>query len=163
MDRERRIDEDLRESPAYALWVASNAWGRVLRRALAPLDLTGVQYTVLAAVRRLTLVEGHVTQAEIVRFGALDPNMVSSVVRNLEHRGLLRRRSHPTDRRARVLVLTPAGERLAAEGRAAVLPALEAFFAPLAGEARHLARMLGKLSDVPEEAIRCEKGRGRVG
>ena len=40
-----------------------------------------------------------------------DASYVTSLVDGLEERGVVERRAHPSDRRAKVLVLTPAGER----------------------------------------------------
>lgn len=40
-----------------------------------------------------------------------DASYVTSLVDGLEERGFAERRAHPTDRRAKVVVLTPLGER----------------------------------------------------
>jgi DNA-binding MarR family transcriptional regulator len=137
---------DLRENPAYQLWLATNSWQRQVRRALEPLGLTHVQYTVLAATRRLGCDDQPVTQADVCRFGSLDPNMASQVVRSLENKGLLQRLPHPTDGRAQQLVLQPAGAELLERAKSAVMPVSKGFFAPLGEQQRELARMLGVLA-----------------
>jgi DNA-binding MarR family transcriptional regulator len=54
-----------------------------------------------------------------------DASTATWIVDRLEQRGLAQRRPHPTDRRARLVVLTPAGVRLRAKttGRMYVPPA----------------------------------------
>ncbi|WP_038475249.1 MarR family winged helix-turn-helix transcriptional regulator [Fimbriimonas ginsengisoli] len=133
---------DLHENPAYQLWLATNAWQRQVRRALLPLGLTHVQFTILAAVRRLGAAEEVVSQADVCRFGSLDPNMASEVFRYLERKGLVTRLPHPTDGRAHELALTSAGEELLDQAKALVVPVSKAFFAPLGEEQKELARML---------------------
>jgi DNA-binding MarR family transcriptional regulator len=137
---------ELSESPAYQLWLATNSWQRMLRRALHPVGLTHVQYTVLASVFVLSSEDAVVTQTEVCRFGSLDPNMVSEVVGSLVGRGLLARLDHPTDRRAKRLELTSEGEELFLRAKDVVRPVGEAFFAPLGDERKSLARMLGVIA-----------------
>jgi DNA-binding MarR family transcriptional regulator len=136
---------ELRENPGYQLWVVTNAWQRSIRRVLQPLGLTHVQFSVLAAVARLCHAADVVTQAEVCRWGSLDANMASDVVRSLESRGLLVRLEHPTDRRAHRLELTDSGQELFATARAAITPVKEAFFSPLGEDGKQLAAMLEKL------------------
>lgn len=137
---------ELNESPAYQLWLATNSWQRALRKALQPLGLTHVQYTVLASVSVLSEEDAVVTQTEVCRFGSLDPNMVSEVVGYLVNRELMARMEHPTDRRARQLQLTPEGRELLERARTAAKPVVDAFFAPLGEERKELARMLGVIA-----------------
>ncbi len=147
---ERNLPTDLLESPGYQLWLAGNAWQRAVRTALEPLGVTQVQYAVLAAVRRLSEAGEPVTQADVCRFGSLDANMASQVVRGLEERGLLVRLPHPTDRRANELRLSVSGEKMAEACRGVVRPLIEAFFAPLGHERRELARMLRAINGAHE-------------
>jgi len=44
-----------------------------------------------------------------------DASYVTSLVDGLEERGIVERQSHPTDRRAKVIALTPAGEKVRRE------------------------------------------------
>lgn len=135
---------DPQSNPAYQLWLATNAWQRQVRKALSPLDLTFVQFTVLASISKLSM---PVCQADICRFGSLDPNMASTVVRSMELKDLIRRAPHPSDRRARALVLTPKGEGLLRQARTLIRPVSESFFAPLGEERADLVRLLRLLSE----------------
>jgi DNA-binding MarR family transcriptional regulator len=146
--------EELRENPGYQLWLVTNAWQRSLRKVLQPLGLTHAQFAVLASVARLQGGTSCVTQSDVCRVGSLDPNMASEVVRSLQSKGLVVRGEHPTDRRAHRLLLTEAGEQMYHEGRKAVIPVKEAFFAPLGDDAKILAGMLEKLAQVNESESR---------
>ncbi|MES1227367.1 MAG: MarR family winged helix-turn-helix transcriptional regulator, partial [Armatimonadota bacterium] len=82
---------DVRESPAYMMWLASNAWQRGLRRVLEPWNLTHVQFAVLSSVERLGGEGACLCQAEVARWLDIDENMNSQVIRSLERRKLLER------------------------------------------------------------------------
>jgi DNA-binding MarR family transcriptional regulator len=138
---------DLKESPGYQLWVATNRWQRFLRRALAPIGLTHVQYIVLVIVWRLRDTMPHVTQAAVSKLGELDANMASQVIRSLVEKGLLVRRPHPKDGRAVSLELTEDGADCVEKARAAVTPLIDEFFEPLGKDQENLARMLSRLNE----------------
>lgn len=74
-----------------------------VRRCAVPLGLTAAQAT---ALREMT---GPMTMRELAERMSCEPSNATFVVDKLEKRGLVERRPHPTDRRARHLVLTPEG------------------------------------------------------
>jgi DNA-binding MarR family transcriptional regulator len=88
-----------------------------------------------------------------------DASNLTGIVDRLESRGLVARRSHPTDRRVKELVLTGAGERLRDE-----LEKLPPYAPPLSqlSEADRatlvelLRRTLGSLHEAAETAVESE-------
>lgn len=74
----------------------------------AGFDLTPVQYSALTALRA----HPGVDQATLAGLIAFDRTTMGGVVERLAQRGLLTRKPHPTDRRARALEITPAGAEL---------------------------------------------------
>ena len=143
---------DLDQSHGYQLWRANNAMQRILRRVLDPLGLTPVQFIVLAAIGRLEDAGALVTQIEVCRFGDLDENMVSQVVRGLERRHLLERHVCMEDRRAYVLSLTDAGEEMICGARAVVRKRMAQIFDWPDGEAvLPLLRSLAERLEATEE------------
>lgn len=145
---------DLNDSPAYQLWLATNAWQRQIRKVLEPLELTHVQFTILAAIFRLSNASPQpVMQVDVCRFGSLDVNMTSEVIRSLERKGFVQRLPHPTDGRARQLALTPTGADLFERARERVIPVARSFFSPLGEHQVELARMLAVVN---AHAVRCE-------
>jgi DNA-binding MarR family transcriptional regulator len=108
------------------------AWQRRIREALAPHDLTHVQFVLLASLWWLTDRGGETpTQARLAEQAGTDGMMTSQVLRRLEARGLLARAADARDRRVRRLDLTPAGRELIAAALADVERADGDFFAPL--------------------------------
>jgi DNA-binding MarR family transcriptional regulator len=115
-------------SPGFLLWHLTLRWQRAIAAVLAPLDLTHVQFVLLACAWWLET-HGHVpNQRELARQAGTDVKMTSQVVRRLEGKGLLRREVDRADSRARRLALTPAGTRLVKRAIAAVERVDEEFF-----------------------------------
>lgn len=93
---------------AMALRAAYLAMHRRTDAALARHRVTADQFVLLAA-----LAGGEaVTQKDLGRRTASDPNTVRAMLLILERKGLVARRPHPTDGRARTVDLTPQGRRL---------------------------------------------------
>lgn len=80
--------------------------GEHVRRRAAKLGLTAAQAT---ALRELT---GPMTISELAERMTCEPSNATFIVDKLEKHELVKRRPHPTDRRARQLVLTPEGGAL---------------------------------------------------
>ena len=89
------------------------AWQARLRTAMVELGLTPAQYRLLVAVVWLSSRQAGVRQSEVAEQAGTDPVMASEVLRVLEGRGLVERRAHPTDRRARSISPTISGAELA--------------------------------------------------
>ena len=75
------------------------------------------------------------------------PRSATEVIDQLEGKGLVERRPHPTDRRASLLALTGAGERLRGTVLADRRREADEFFSVLEpGDRAELARILGELA-----------------
>lgn len=137
------------ESPGLLLWQVTNRWQAAQRAALAPFDLTHVQFVLLAALTWLTSRSGGdpVTQRDLAGHAATDPMMTSQVLRTLEQKGLLERRDHPTDRRAKSLVPTESGAALVNRAIGAVETCDRDFFAPLGDRTPRFTAALRQLRD----------------
>jgi DNA-binding MarR family transcriptional regulator len=131
-------------SPGFLLWHLTLAWQRAVTAVLAPLDLTHVQFVLLACAWWLGT-QGQVpNQLQLARQAGTDVKMTSQVVRRLEARGLLERAVDPGDGRARRLRLTAEGERLAQRAITAVEQADAEFFGTEAAPLTDLLqRMVG--------------------
>ena len=77
-----------------------------VRERAVTLGLTAAQAT---ALRELT---GPMTMRELAERMSCEPSNATFVVDKLENQGLIERRAHPTDRRAKHLVLTTEGTAL---------------------------------------------------
>jgi DNA-binding MarR family transcriptional regulator len=105
----------------------------VRERAVA-LGLTAAQAT---ALREMT---GPMTMRELSERMSCEPSNATFVVDKLEKQGLVERRPHPTDRRAKQLLLTPEGTALRER-----LLGLLAQDSPLAGLSPRQQRTLQEL------------------
>jgi DNA-binding MarR family transcriptional regulator len=80
--------------------------------ALEPLGVSNRGYHVLATAQT-----GEYTQKELAERIGLDKTTMVVTVDELEEKGLAERRPSSTDRRARVIAITKAGERTVAQGQ----------------------------------------------
>lgn len=110
-------------------------------------DMTADQYVLLALLN----VEDGVTQQELTRRAASDPNTVRAMLVLLENKGLVARKAHDTDRRARRVLVTAKGKRKYKQLAATLVPLQDALRAPYSeSEASALVDALQQLC----EAIR---------
>ncbi|MGW5284223.1 MarR family winged helix-turn-helix transcriptional regulator [Streptomyces collinus] len=119
------------DSPGFLLWHATLRWQRDIAAALAPLDLTHVQFVLLACTWWLNTQGEHPNQLALARQAGTDVKMTSQVLRNLEHKGLVEREVDPADARAKRLRVTDTGAELAPRAIAAVERADARFFQPV--------------------------------
>ena len=101
-------------SPGFLLWRVTLAWQRAMRAALAPHDLTHVQFVLLATSWWLGDHEESPTQQRLAEQAGTDTMMTSQVVRKLADRGLVNRTPDPRDARALRIVVTPDGREVLA-------------------------------------------------
>jgi DNA-binding MarR family transcriptional regulator len=105
-----RADQD----SARLAWRAMSELVLADDRRAAVSEALGLSFARVRALRRLAA-EPLTMRALAERLKA-DPPYVTLIVDDLEQRGLVERRPHPTDRRAKLVSLTPAGR--AAVGKA---------------------------------------------
>ncbi|HEY3713077.1 MAG TPA: MarR family transcriptional regulator [Jatrophihabitantaceae bacterium] len=118
------------------LWRATLRWQRLIAATLKPLDLTHVQFVLLASAWWLTHVAGETpSQRRLAEHAGTDPMMTSQVLRALEAKGLIARSADPNDSRARRVSVTRTGSTLARRAVAVVEAADAQFFAPAGDQA----------------------------
>jgi DNA-binding MarR family transcriptional regulator len=135
---------DAGDSTGLLLWRVTNAWQAAQRAALASFDLTHVQFVLLASLTWIAA-EDPVTQRDLADHAGTDAMMTSQVLRTLETKGLIQRLAHPTDARARALVVTERGGRLANDANRAVEGVDRDYFGVLGSRQTEFTRMLATL------------------
>lgn len=100
------------QSPGFLLWQVSNHWQRKQKEALSKLDLTHVQFVLLAGIEWLQSREETITQIRLAKHASTDPMMTSQVVRKLEEKGFVNRLQDPADKRKIQIEITDAGSAL---------------------------------------------------
>jgi DNA-binding MarR family transcriptional regulator len=106
-------------------------WQRRINAGLKQFDLTHAQFVLLASMTWLAGGEKPLTQIDLASHAKMDVMMTSNVLRTLEEKGLVVRKPHPTDTRAKSLAVTSKGLKLA-EKAVQVVERIDAeFFSPL--------------------------------
>jgi DNA-binding MarR family transcriptional regulator len=94
-------------SVLFDLWLVNHLITGALDDVLADAGgLSGEDFGFYSLLRRF----GPVTLTQVVRWTAMRPTTVSTLVRRLQQRGHVEQRPNPADGRSRLLALTPAGE-----------------------------------------------------
>ncbi len=141
------------ESPGFLLWQVSNLWQRRQRAVLKQVNLTHVQFVLLAGLAWLSRVgpeRSEVTQVQLAEHAQVDVMMTSQVLRALVQKGLIERTPHPRDTRANLLQVTPEGLNIVRRAMRLVERTDHAFFAALGND---VAGFIGELQCLlPAEA-----------
>jgi MarR family transcriptional regulator, lower aerobic nicotinate degradation pathway regulator len=109
----------------------------MVAEAVGDADLTALQFAVLPYLSKQTGEPGMDQNGLAARIG-IDRNNVSLLLKQLEAKGLVERQVNGDDRRARLLQLTPKGEKLFQRVAPATLAANDRILAPLAPHERDL-------------------------
>src|ERR1700733_3029496 len=96
---------------SYLLTHAGHVLATQMAAAMAEIGLTPRGYCVL-----FHALQAERTQIELAEISDLDKTTMVITVDGLEKAGLAERRPSSADRRARIIAVTPAGERAVAEG-----------------------------------------------
>jgi DNA-binding MarR family transcriptional regulator len=139
------------ENSGYLLWQVSMRWQLLMNQQLSTVGLTLTQFALLAALHWLTRQREVVTQQGLADHAQTDKMMTSKVVQTLERKLLLERAAHPTDNRARQLLLTPAGQALLRQANALVEEVDAAFFGPVHVQQESFKLLMRQLLRLPTE------------
>jgi len=143
----RSRHSDAADSAGLLLWRATLAWQREIRTALAPHDLTHVQFVLLTTAWWLARDGVPPTQAEVAAHAGTDAMMTSQVLRKLVARGLVERAGDERDARVRRVRPTSAGEAVLGPALTDVEAVDARFFGALGarrtGFTADLARLVG--------------------
>lgn len=100
------------ESLGFAFGLVGEISQQLYARALEPLGVSEHQFYVLTALAHL----GPQVQAHLSEPLKIDKATMVGLVNDLEHKGLVQRQPHPSDRRAVLVNLTDAGQALLSRG-----------------------------------------------
>jgi DNA-binding MarR family transcriptional regulator len=146
-------------SPGFLLWHATLRWQRGVARALAPLDLTHVQFVLLACTWWLNEQGERPSQVALAAQAGTDIKMTSQVLRSLERKGLIERELDTADTRARRLRVTKRGAQLAPRAIAVVEQVDSEFFADV--PVRQTLSFLRRLVQLPQRDVTGAADRSR--
>jgi DNA-binding MarR family transcriptional regulator len=118
------------DSAGYLLWQVTHAWQRRVESTLTALDITHLQFVLLAGIGWLTKNGELITQVQLAEFCKIDVMQISQVASKLEIKGLIDRPMHPMDTRAKALTLTTRGESVFRQAIPLVEKLDQEFFGP---------------------------------
>ncbi len=93
----------------FVLWRVVVRYQRTVDRALAPLDLTNLQFMTLTLAAWLERSAKTVTQSELARYGSIHPMQISHMLKTLEGKGFVSRTRSSNDARSKNIEITEAG------------------------------------------------------
>ena len=144
--------------PSFLSYLLRQVCLGIMAEVLAPADLRPVEYATLTTLDA----EPGIDQRELAARIACDKMSTSQLVERLEERGLINRHVDPTDRRARLLQLTPKGLALRRHLQPAALAAQDRILAPLRPEERPV--LIDLIARVVEgHQVYARPGNGRRG
>jgi DNA-binding MarR family transcriptional regulator len=135
------------ESTGFLLWQVTNLWQREIKKALEKYELTHAQFVLLASIHWLTLDKQSVTQILLSNHTKIDPMTTSTVLRTLQTKGLIKRKEHETDTRAKTVGLTEIGLKNIKQAIKTVEQFDKTFFGSLDDETKEFNNKLTKLFD----------------
>jgi DNA-binding MarR family transcriptional regulator len=142
--READAHDGIFSSPGHLFRRCHQITVGIFLQECAALDLTPLQFAVIAALR----VHGPMDQTTLGGIAALDRTTVAVVLRGLEARGLVVRARSESDRRAKIVAITKAGEHLFEDALAPAEDVQRRLLSPL--DASEQAVLLGLLHRVVE-------------
>jgi len=119
------------DSLGYLLWQTAHGWMRRLNSELVEMGLTHLQMIALGSTAWLTRVNGPPSQAQLAQFCAMDPMLISKVVRTLEKKHAIARTPDQRDTRRRLLSVTDERTQIILKCIPVIERAYEKFFAPV--------------------------------
>ncbi len=133
---------DVAAAPGHLIRRAQQIAVAIFAERLAAYDITPVQFAILNALHDTPDID-QITLAKRVAF---DPATSGSVIARLEAKGWVARQAHATDRRRKLLVVTPEGAQALANMQSAVAAVQTNILTPLSADERKLfVGLLGKL------------------
>ena len=123
--------EDSNDDIGYLIWKVSKYWQRGKLRLLGEFGLTGSQLELLGAIYHMSRENIEATQIILSQETGIDPMTTSTILRNLQKKGLISRRESVTDTRARIVEVTKSGSELFERAIAKVREGQISFALPL--------------------------------
>ncbi|MCO6466275.1 MAG: winged helix-turn-helix transcriptional regulator [Bradyrhizobiaceae bacterium] len=145
-DQQRKATQpDVQTSVGYLFSAVAMRWSHAAREALESSGISPSQYVMLCGIVHLSTADEVVTQTTLSRHVGMDQMAVSMNVRTLEEKGMVQRQVHPTDSRARLLLVTRKGLSVLKQAQAAVAVVDETVFTPATAEKlrKHLLPLVG--------------------
>ena len=100
------------DSPGFLLWQTTMLWQRKIKKALEPFEVSHAQFVVMALLLWFEAHRFASTQVTLANWSKLDKMTVSKSLKKLAALGLVDRKEHESDTRAKSMSLTSKGKAL---------------------------------------------------
>jgi DNA-binding MarR family transcriptional regulator len=143
-ESDKKHNQRVEESLGFLFWQTNNMWERKINCELKKINLTHVQFVLLAGVEWFNHSEDIINQAKLSRHVKTNIMMTSKVLRTLEKKGLITRKPDKVDTRQNHLFITDKGKEKLNKGFPIVRKATEDFFSPIKGKKGELLDILNR-------------------
>lgn len=116
-----KFKNDSSQSPGFLFIKAYNKWYAEVQKALRIIDLTHPQFVILTVTAYFQNHGQNPTQKMVSDHSLIDAMTTSQILRLLEKKQYVQRKQHPTDTRAKIVLLLDAGREKVNQG----LPLIE--------------------------------------
>jgi MarR family transcriptional regulator, lower aerobic nicotinate degradation pathway regulator len=152
--------DDLYRMPGHLVRRVQQISSAIFAEECAGFDITSVQFAALFAIEA----NPDIDATRLSHLVAFDRSTLGDVLERMETKGWIVRSATPSDRRIKLVRLTPAGEALLAQVMPAVERVQERLLAPLApGDRAAMVRLLAQIAqvhnDVTPAPLRVAVGR----
>jgi len=103
--------DKVRTAPGFLLWQIEMCWQRIINKVLIEQDLTYTQFIVLSICGWLTTTNKNVYQHQVAKHSKIDRMMTSRILASLEKKEYVRRIKIDGDARAKLVLLSPKGQK----------------------------------------------------
>ncbi len=100
----------MEKNTGYILWRVANCWNRKIEKGLSPLNISQVQFILMAGLDRFTQNKCYVRQQDLSKYCHTDINVTSQALRKLESKGMVERVYRKGNNKSRYPVLTDLGK-----------------------------------------------------
>lgn len=140
--------DELYQMPGHLIRRLQQVSSALFAEECADLDLTSVQFAALMAIRA----NPNVDATRLSTLIAFDRSTIGDVLERLEAKGWVKRVPSPTDKRVRLLRLSPEGSKLLRQAKPAVKRVQERLLSPLAPADRaRIVDLLARLAKLHSE------------
>lgn len=132
---------------SFLIWRIMKYWQRGKQRLLDEFGITGSQMELLGAICYMSEYKMEATQIILSQETEIDPMTTSTILRNLQKKGLISRRESTTDTRARIVEVTNEGTALFFRAKAKIEERQEELFKNIdkQGLVTHLQLLLAEM------------------
>lgn len=140
-----KYQKDSSQSPGLLFIKAYNKWYTEVQKALRIIDLTHPQFVILTVTAYFQSHGQSPTQKMVADHSSIDVMTTSQVLRLLEKKQYIQRRQHPTDTRAKIIVLLDAGREKVNQGVPLIEEIDDIYFGSLQSDLTGFINSLHKL------------------